>query len=168
MIHKNKSMLGPTGATGSTGATSSFSSPICYELRSMPDINRILRASHQLQFITVDTIRCYVYYGRDLNLRLEPTDQNLLLMFYRYRNGTWARIKCLNTCEIILPIITEKMGIMFSLIVGRGRTQNIAVSDRRIFDSAQYCTITKLMLLREITVQYLHHDLFAILFDFTE
>jgi hypothetical protein len=134
----------------------------------MTDITvpHILTSNHQLQLLGVITAKSYIYYAHDLHLRMVLTTWNSKQVGYEYCDGAWFCVKYLTNHEIIPPTITEKMGIMFALIVRQ--TQNIALSDIETFHSAQYCTITKLMLLREITAQYLIHDLLPILFDKTE
>jgi hypothetical protein len=132
----------------------------------MAAIFRILRASHQFQLMTISAVRSYIHYTCYPQLQLVLTTQDQKEIYYGYYGGIWLPIAYLNSYKMIPPTITEKMGIIFLLLVGQDKY--MASFDREVFDSVSRCTITKLVLLREITTQYLIYDILPILFDKTE
>jgi hypothetical protein len=78
---------------------------------------------------------------------------------FQYYDGSWMN----------LPdkyFLTEKTAV--KIMVASVHQNNISSQQREWLQAAKHYTITKLMLLREFAIKYLHLDLFSILFDFTE
>lgn len=76
----------------------------------------------------------------------------------RYHSGTWRN-------ESRSFVFTEKTNVMIAAAV----TRDADTSRQELFrEVAKDYTITKLMLLREIALQYLKYDVLVVLFEHTE
>lgn len=124
-------------------------------------VERIFSASSQSQLKSISRVFANIVNGR---LRLILVLETHERMGYEYHDSKWKNFANYN---IVLPaIITEKTAVIFSLTMLY--SDDIYACEREFFRRFKNYSITKLMLLREITTKYLPRDLLIILFRFTE